>query len=147
MRTESVCFSARGSNPRLSEFNMKIHPDSHLCTSYNVITSPRRRDFSQCQLTWAKLPISNSPAITVPLILFHSAVFCSMLLLVQILQMSPIFNVSVNLHLATVVLEAAAPTADVPGVSWSAGPPRTFRLASIQLFTRHPRLNAFSFPA
>lgn len=32
-------------------FNMKIQHDSHLSTSCYVITSPRRGDFSLCQLS------------------------------------------------------------------------------------------------
>lgn len=58
-------------------FTMKIQHDCHLSTSYNVITSPRRRGFSLCQLAWVKLPISDPPAIAVPLIPFHWSVFCS----------------------------------------------------------------------
>lgn len=42
-------------------FNMKIQHDSRLGASYNVITSPKRGDFSRCQLAWVK-PISNCSA-------------------------------------------------------------------------------------
>lgn len=61
-------------------FKMKIQHDSHLSTSCNVITSPRRGDFSQCQLTWVRLPISDPPAIAASLTPFHSAAFCSRVL-------------------------------------------------------------------
>lgn len=71
-------------------FKMKIQHDPHLSTPCNVITSPRRGDFSQCQLTWVRLPISDPPAIAASLTPFHSAVFRSRVSCwVLMLQMFP----------------------------------------------------------